>query len=310
MNPKILLAFVGGAVVASGIVYFAGRPDSAATPARFASSPVTAEVTTKPADQAGLESAPPQPLYPPDMPRSFRREKPSPASRQSGEVARVTAPSAPVIAQPAPSAAPVRTESEPPPAPPESPAPPPAPSIPPPPPKPNSVTIQPGTTLSVRIGETISTQKNQPGDTFMATLSEPLVVDGFVLAERGSRAQGKIVEAERAGKVKGVSHLTLELTKINTSDGQSVPIRTVSYIKEGQKSIKKDAAKVGIGAALGAIIGAAAGGGKGAAIGTGAGGAAGAGDVLLTRGPDTTVPVETKLTFKLQEPVTITERLH
>jgi hypothetical protein len=59
---------------------------------------------------------------------------------------------------------------------------------------------------------------------------------------------------------------------------------------------------------LGAIIGAIAGGGKGAGIGAGVGGAAGAGDVLLTRGKDAVIPVETKLTFRLQEPVSITEQ--
>jgi hypothetical protein len=67
---------------------------------------------------------------------------------------------------------------------------------------------------------------------------------------------------------------------------------------------------VGGGAALGAIIGAIAGGGKGAAIGSGVGGAAGAGDVLFTRGKAVVIPTETKLSFQLSAPVTITERLN
>jgi hypothetical protein len=170
------------------------------------------------------------------------------------------------------------------------------------------VTLQPGTSISIRVGETISTQKNQPGDTFLATLSQPLVVDGFVIAERGARAEGRIVELERAGKVKGVAHMSVQLTKITTSDGQHVKVNTASFIKEGPTSTGTDAAKVGGGAALGAIIGAIAGGGKGAGVGAGVGGAAGAGDVLLTRGKDAVIPVETKITFRLQEAVSLTEQ--
>ncbi|MEO8131445.1 MAG: hypothetical protein ABI822_30395, partial [Bryobacteraceae bacterium] len=68
--------------------------------------------------------------------------------------------------------------------------------------------------------------------------------------------------------------------------------------------------KIGAAAAIGAAIGAIAGGGKGAAIGAGAGGAAGTGGVMATRGKDAEVPVETKLSFRLRDAITLTERLH
>ena len=61
------------------------------------------------------------------------------------------------------------------------------------PPPPNKVTIPAGTLLTVRLGEKLSTERNQPGDQFSAVLDQPLVIDGFVLAERGSKAQGRIV---------------------------------------------------------------------------------------------------------------------
>ena len=63
-------------------------------------------------------------------------------------------------------------------------------------------------------------------------------------------------------------------------------------------------------AGIGAIIGAMAGGGKGAAIGAGAGGAAGGGGVVATRDKAVLLPTESKLTFRLSAPVTITERLN
>jgi hypothetical protein len=171
------------------------------------------------------------------------------------------------------------------------------------------VTIAAGTVLPVRIGETISASHNQSGDSFLATLDQPLVVDGFVIAERGSRLEGRVVEAEPAGRSRGNSHLGIELVKLSTSDGQHVQIHTASYKKEGTSSAGNDAAKIAGGAALGAAIGGIAGGGKGAAIGVGAGAAAGVAGVMLTRGKPAEIPVETRISFRIADPVTITERL-
>lgn len=171
------------------------------------------------------------------------------------------------------------------------------------------MTLQAGTVLPVRIGETLSSARNQIGDSFLATLDQALILDGFIIAERGSRVEGRVVELDPAGRTRGVAHLGIELVRISTSDGQRVRIRTEPYKKDGPTSTGTDAAKIGAGAAIGAAIGAIAGGGKGAAIGAGAGGAAGVGDVLLTRGKPAEIPVETRLSFRVQEPVTITEKL-
>ncbi|MBL8221078.1 MAG: hypothetical protein JNL62_17725, partial [Bryobacterales bacterium] len=56
------------------------------------------------------------------------------------------------------------------------------------------------------------------------------------------------------------------------------------------------------------VLGAIFGGGKGAATGAGAGGAAGAGTVLATRGKPVVLPAETRISFRLSQPVTIIER--
>ncbi len=172
------------------------------------------------------------------------------------------------------------------------------------------MTIPSGTTLSIRLGEKLSTDLNSTGDAFRGTLEAPLIFNGAIIADRGSSVRGKVVNAEKAGKVKGVSDLQLALTEIHTTDGQRVEIQTAALDKQGPAGKAKDAAKVGGGAALGAIIGAIAGGGKGAGIGAGVGGAAGAGDVLLTRGKAVVIPTETKLSFQLSAPVSITERLN
>ncbi|HEV2687027.1 MAG TPA: hypothetical protein VGV35_00695 [Bryobacteraceae bacterium] len=167
-----------------------------------------------------------------------------------------------------------------------------------------------GTVLPVRIGETISAAHNQKGDTFLATLDQPLVIDGFIIAERGARVEGRVVESQAPTQGKGASRLEIQLVKLSTADGQYVKIRTEPFRKEGASNGGKDVATVAAGAAIGAAIGGAAGSGKGAAIGAAAGGAAGVADVLLTRGRPAEIPVETRIGFRMAEAVTITERLN
>src|SRR6185295_16735153 len=138
---------------------------------------------------------------------------------------------------------------------------------PPPPPEPNRVTLNAGLLIPVRLVDGLTSERNVPGDTFAATLDKELVVNGFVIAERGARVDGRVVASDRGGKVKGTAALSVELTRLRTSDGQTIRIATESFERQAENTHRDDAAKVGAGAAVGAIIGAIAGGGKGAAIG-------------------------------------------
>jgi hypothetical protein len=172
------------------------------------------------------------------------------------------------------------------------------------------VTLPAGLVLDVRLGETLSTDHNYAGDTFRATLQAPIVMEGFIIADRGSKVLGTIVTEEKAGRMEGFSSLRLALTAINTTDGQQVRVSTTSFDQRGPSNTGSEAAKIGGGAALGAIIGAIGGGGKGAAIGAGVGGAAGTGAVMLSHSKPAVIPSETKLQFRLATPVTITEKLN
>jgi hypothetical protein len=176
--------------------------------------------------------------------------------------------------------------------------------------QPHVVTLAAGTTVSVRLGETLSTDHNYTGDTFRATLMSPIILGGFIIADRGSKVLGRVVNSQSGGRVAGFSDLTLVLTEINTTDGQRVQIETTTFQRRGASNAGPDAAKIAGAAALGALIGGIAGGGKGAAIGAGAGGAAGTGAVLLSHGRPAVVESETQLLFRLANPVMITEKLN
>ncbi len=163
--------------------------------------------------------------------------------------------------------------------------------------------------MAVRLDFALASDRNYGGDTFTATLDKAIVVDDMVIAEKGAPVEGVVVDAVRAGRVKGLAKLSIELVRLDTADGQRVEIVTNRIHRQTEKSTKDDMKKVGIGAGIGAIIGAIAGGGKGAAIGAGAGAGAGGGVAAATRGKPVRIPVESRLQFRLIEPLEIVERL-
>jgi hypothetical protein len=180
------------------------------------------------------------------------------------------------------------------------------PSTPPPPPPPKRVTIPSGTTLAVRLVDTIDSETSQQGQTFHATLDSPLAVEGDTAIPAGYDVEGHIVTVQSAGKFAGQSVLVLQLDRISAG-GKSYSIQTDQYSRKGSSRGKNTATKVGAGAGIGAIIGALAGGGKGAAIGAAAGGGLGGGVQAATKGQQIKLPSETVLNFTLQAPLTVVE---
>jgi hypothetical protein len=176
------------------------------------------------------------------------------------------------------------------------------------PPPPRVFTIREGTAITISTAKTLSTKLDRNGDRFSASLASPIVDGDWVIAKRGALVEGEIVNSDPGGRVQGRALLTVKLRSLQLADGRKVALSTNSYTKEAKSTKTKDAAKIGIGAGLGAAIGAIAGGGKGAAIGAAAGGGAGTGVVLGTRGDPAEITSESTLTFRIQEPITVTKR--
>jgi hypothetical protein len=170
---------------------------------------------------------------------------------------------------------------------------------------PSQLSVAPGTFLTVRVNEFLSADQNSQGDPFSASLIQPLVVNGVVVAEPGQTIAGRVVEAQKAGRVEGTARLRIELTELTLVDGQQVPIQTLLIDRRGDTSIGRDVAGVAGITGLGAAIGSTADWGRGAAIGAGAGAAVGVLGVLLTRGQPSVILPEQALTFRLEAPVMI-----
>ncbi len=162
-------------------------------------------------------------------------------------------------------------------------------------------TLPAGTNLVIRMIDAVDSETNRVGQTFRASLDQPVMVDGETVIPRGADAWVKLVDAKDSGRLTGRADLTLALQSVSIN-GRMVDLNTQSINKESGSQGEKTAKVAGGTAVVGAIIGAIAGGGKGAAIGAGAGAAAGAGSQVIMGGQRVRIPSETRLTFILDNP--------
>jgi hypothetical protein len=166
------------------------------------------------------------------------------------------------------------------------------------------ITVPAGTRILIRMIDSIDTTKQKAGFKFTASLETNLQAEDMVVAPRGTIVYGELVSASSAGSMKGSSELTLELTDIKLNNNM-YPLLTSTYEIKGKGEGGNTAKKVVGGAGLGALIGGIAGGGKGAGIGALIGVAGGTAVAASKKGQQLTIPSETLLEFRLQQPVAL-----
>jgi len=163
--------------------------------------------------------------------------------------------------------------------------------------------IPSGTVLSIRMVDSVDSERDYVGQTFKASLDEPVLDSGGrTLVPRGADVVVKLVDDVQSGKIEGRTVLTLDIVSLRVN-GRDVDVDTTSITEQSSSRTARSGKVIGGTAALGAIIGAIAGGGKGAAIGAGAGAGAGTVAQVATKGQRVRIPSETRLTFTLQQPV-------
>ena len=163
------------------------------------------------------------------------------------------------------------------------------------------VTVPAGTRILVRMIDSVDSSKQKAGYRFTAALEANLQAYDVTVARKGTRVYGVLAQASSSGKFKGSSQLTLELTDIEIN-GTAYPLMTTDYEVKGKGEGGNTAKKVVGGAGLGALIGGLAGGGKGAGIGALVGLGAGTAVAATKKGEQVSVPSETLLEFRLEQP--------
>jgi len=171
-----------------------------------------------------------------------------------------------------------------------------------------------GTTLHCRLAETISTKLNYQGDRFTASVTEPLIIDGYDVIPVGSTIEGRIARLQRPGRLKGPGEMRLATEKITFPDGHSYALNAIllnAYGAEGARVIGqegnlkgpnsklRDLEEIGVGMGGGGFLGTLIGGFHGAVIGGAIGGGAALVDTFRRRGKELTIPAGTQLNYQL-----------
>jgi hypothetical protein len=168
------------------------------------------------------------------------------------------------------------------------------------------VTLPAGTVLPVTLTSSVGSDTSRVEDPVRATVRRAVVSNGVQVVPAGTVVLGRVTRVERSGKVKGRASIAFRFTQIDLpGEGGRARITASPISRLAPATKRQDAAKIGTGAAGGAIIGAIVGGGDGAAKGAAIGGGAGTAVVLATRGKEVHIGSGSALAVRLTSPLTV-----
>ena len=166
-------------------------------------------------------------------------------------------------------------------------------------------TIAANTPVVVRLIDSVDSNRDSLGKEYRASLDEPLVnQSGEVVAPRGSDVLIVLTNRQESGRFAGKTELRLALRSL-TIHGKRYDVSSTDVVEASSSRSARSGKTIGGLAAAGAMIGAIADGGKGAAIGAGSGATLGTIGEVFTSGQRVRVPSETRLTFRLQQPLLV-----
>jgi hypothetical protein len=166
------------------------------------------------------------------------------------------------------------------------------------------VTIPAGTQLRLRLDSSHASNTSRAEERVQAHLATPVVVNGRTVLPANAPAVGHVTVARPSGRVQGRAYLAVRFTELEAAEEQ-YRVSTRTWGREAPGTKKKDAAKIAVPGAVGAVVGAAIDGKKGAAIGAGVGAGAGTAVVLSTRGSEVRLPRGSTLLVRLAAPLTV-----
>ncbi len=117
---------------------------------------------------------------------------------------------------------------------------------------PSTTKLPEGTPIPIRLESALSSASSHAGDTFSATIDEPVVIDGQTLVARGTPATGRVLEAKPAASSRASSlepgYLRIVLVSLKIG-GRTVMIETSSiFAKGGSRGERNPAARAASGA--------------------------------------------------------------
>ena len=167
------------------------------------------------------------------------------------------------------------------------------------------VSVPSGSILNLKLDETLDSKTTMTGNTFTATVVEPIVVDNSHVIPAGSKVQGTVTEAQAAKRGAGNAKLALSFDVLSLPGGYKT--NNVGSIQQSSESKKgRNAAIIGGSAAGGAVLGKILGKDtKGAVIGSIIGGGIGTAVVMGKEGEQVQIPAETPFEVRLEESIRV-----
>jgi hypothetical protein len=189
---------------------------------------------------------------------------------------------------------------------------------------PPRIVLPTGTRLPLVMANAISTHSAKPGDPVYFETTFPVVQDGRIIIPAGSFVHGQVVQAKRAGRIKGRAELMVRMNELvfpnayvvdlnavpsGAASGEDDDVNNEGKLK-GDTDRLNDAGTIirstGAGGGIGGLVGLAAGNAaRGAAVGLAAGAAMGVLAVLLTRGPEVVLARGTSIDVQLDRPMSL-----
>lgn len=181
--------------------------------------------------------------------------------------------------------------------------------------KSNSISLPAGTQFDISLATPVDTRTSNIGDRVEGTLTAPLLYEGHTIAETGAVIRGEIVELTRASRAKSEedrASVKFQFTSLQTVDGEKTISATVTN-SEGKMVAKststRDKLMIGGGAVAGAIIGKVAGKDtKSTILGAVGGAVLGTGAVLAAKGYELEVPAGSKVSLRVDAPITVVSK--
>jgi len=160
-----------------------------------------------------------------------------------------------------------------------------------------------GTTLKIRVNQTLDSDRHGPGSGFTATVTTAIFdADGEELVPAGSLLHGQILTLQE-----DPPRAQLEFSEIEIrGESKGIDASLIEFAPAKQSEMKDEGKKIGGGAAAGAIVGGLVGGDVGgAAVGAVAGAAAGTGVALATKDSHVFVPAGSIFQLELLQSVPV-----
>jgi hypothetical protein len=104
------------------------------------------------------------------------------------------------------------------------------------------LTLPTGTTMTVLIPASISTNTHRRGQAFFATLKDPLIAGSATIAKGGDVVEGEVEDAEKGGRFKGRAQLVVRLTRLHTTERGIVEIASDTVSRQGGTGFVKHGA--------------------------------------------------------------------